>query len=63
MDETELKQTRRVLKRRILTMEWDKKRNQLHAAKNVKLEDLRKELGEIEDQLAGKPKQEGDKSE
>ena len=53
MNEKELIKRKSELKRKIIAMEWDKKRNQLHFAKNNKLEECKKELEMVENKLNG----------
>ncbi len=53
----ELIERKEVLKGRILRLEWDKKRRQIHAAKKEKLEQYKKELEEIELKLKGEYKE------
>lgn len=47
----ELQQQANVLRKKILTMEWDLKQGQLHAAKVAKVKRLKEELQGIEDQI------------
>ncbi len=44
----ELHERKIELKRKILTMEWDLKRNQLHFAKQQKLSQYKEELQQLE---------------
>ena len=39
------------LNRKILTLEWDKKHHQINFSKQQQLEDFKKELEEVENQL------------
>ena len=52
----ELLDTKSDLKRKILTLEWDKKRSQITFAKNTQLEECQKELERIEAELGLKEK-------
>lgn len=47
MDESERITKISELKKKILILEWDKKRNQINFGKNVQLEEYKKELEEI----------------
>ena len=51
MNEAELVEKRSELKKKILVLEWDKKRSQLNFGKNNQLEEYKKELETIENQL------------
>ncbi len=51
MNEKELKKRRKELKRKVLTMEWDKKKNQIHFARNKKLQQYKKEIEDINQKL------------
>ena len=51
MNEEELLERRSDLRRKILTLEWDKKRSQLNFGKNQQLEECKKELENIENEL------------
>ncbi len=51
MNEEELLEIRSDLRRKILTLEWDKKRSQLNFGKNQQLEECKKELENIENEL------------
>ena len=53
-DKAELVQNASILKKKILTMEWDLKQGQLHQAKIQKVKNLKEELKQIEEQIAGK---------
>ena len=49
--EEELQVRRSELKKKILTLEWDKKHRQINFSKNSQLEDLRAEFEEISKKL------------
>ena len=49
----ELLDSRSELRKKILTMEWDKKSNQIAFAKKHHLEECKKELERIEAELGG----------
>jgi len=51
MNEAELVEKRSELKKKILVLEWDKKRSQLNFGKNNQLEEYKKELDTIESEL------------
>jgi hypothetical protein len=51
MSETELRERTSYLKKRILTLEWDKKHNQLNAGMELKFEEMKKEFAELEEKL------------
>lgn len=51
MNEADLVEKRSELKKKILVLEWDKKRSQLNFGKNNQLEEYKKELETIENQL------------
>jgi len=53
MDELEIKQRMSNLRKQILTMEWDAKRNQLNAGRAAFLEKVRVEYKDLETQLNG----------
>ena len=53
----ELKQQASAIRKKILTMEWDLKQGQLHAAKIQRVNNYKKQLEELEAQIAGDPKQ------
>ena len=42
------------LKRKILTLEWDKQRNQIHFARSKQLDEYKKQLQSLQTQLQGK---------
>ncbi len=47
----ELLKRRTELKNRISILDWDQKRNQLHFAKKIKLDEYKKEVEEINQKL------------
>lgn len=49
--EKELLDRKSNLKRKILTLEWDKKLRQINFSKNRQLEDYKKELKEIQNKI------------
>lgn len=51
MDRDELLDVKSDLKRKILTLEWDKKQNQIGFAKTNQLNECKKELAGIEAEL------------
>ena len=50
----ELVERRSELRKRILTLEWDKERNQLNFGKNQQLDKLKEDLKKIENSLNNK---------
>lgn len=52
MDEKELVNRRSELIKKILALEWDKKRSQLIFEKHIHLEEYKKELEIVENQLS-----------
>ena len=54
MKNKELIERKDVLKRKIMTLEWDKKRNQINFSKESFLKKYRKELEDINLELGGK---------
>lgn len=51
MDEPELIEKRAELKKKVLILEWDKKRSQINFGKIKQLEEYKKEIETIENQL------------
>lgn len=51
MDEPELIEKRAELKKRVLILEWDKKRSQINFGKSKQLDEYKKEIETIENQL------------
>ncbi len=51
MSEKELTEQLGYLKKRLLTLEWDKSQNQLNIGMEPMLESMKKELGEIQQRL------------
>mgnify|MGYP001165454172 CR=1 FL=1 len=51
----ELKQQAHVLKKKILTMEWDLSQGQLHEAKVARVNSYKEQLKELEAQISGVP--------
>ena len=51
MENNELKNRKAVLKKKILTLEWDKKRNQINFSKTEFLTKYKKELEEINEKI------------
>jgi hypothetical protein len=47
----ELLERKSELKKKILIMEWDKKRSQLNFGHTTRLEELKKELSDVEEKL------------
>ncbi|MBU0757295.1 MAG: hypothetical protein KKF44_04465 [Nanoarchaeota archaeon] len=52
-DMDELKNQKRILKKKILTLEWDKNLHQLNFAKNKILDRYRKEYDEVKAKMDG----------
>lgn len=52
MDEPELIEKRAELKKKVLILEWDKKRSQINFGKIKQLEEYKKEIEIIESQLS-----------
>ncbi len=51
MEKDELKKRMSELKKRIMTLEWDKQHNQIHIGHDRQLEEMKKELKEIKKEL------------
>ncbi|MBN2367421.1 hypothetical protein JXC34_00255 [Candidatus Woesearchaeota archaeon] len=47
----ELIDRKAVLRKKILTLEWDRKRQQINFSRNLQLEEYKKELKELESEL------------